>query len=87
MFRRIPRWNSPKSITRLSAYDNLRYRVVRAQSDNVERLMWAAARSLEEQSEYTDQLAVQMASISATLSREYRGLSRSALHKAIRNAN
>ena len=38
MFRRIPRWNSPKSITRLSAYDNLRSRFVRAQSDNVERL-------------------------------------------------
>ncbi|HEV2325363.1 MAG TPA: hypothetical protein VGS10_15530 [Terracidiphilus sp.] len=53
-----------------------------AQSDNVERLMWSATRALEEQAEYTSQLAGQVARTSASLAREYKGISRSAQQKA-----
>lgn len=53
-----------------------------AQSENVERLMWSATRALEEQAEYTRQMAGQVAKTSAPLAREYRAISREAHRKA-----
>lgn len=53
-----------------------------AQSDNVERLMWSATRALEEQAEYTSQMAGRVAKTSAVLAREYHALSRNSLRKA-----
>ena len=53
-----------------------------AQSENVERLMWSATRALEEQSEYTSQMARQIAKTSASLAREYQSLSRDSHRKA-----
>lgn len=53
-----------------------------AQSENVERLMWSATRALEEQAEYTGQMAGQFATTSASLAREYQALSREAQRKA-----
>lgn len=53
-----------------------------AQSDNVERLMWSAARALEEQAEYTSQMAGQIAKTSADLARDYQAISRNAQRKA-----
>ena len=53
-----------------------------AQSENVERLMWSAARALEEQAEYTSQMAGQVAKSSAALAREYQAISRNAMRKA-----
>lgn len=53
-----------------------------AQSENVERLMWSATRALEEQAEYTRQLAAQVIKISAPLAREYQAISREAHRKA-----
>lgn len=56
--------------------------MLEAQSENVERLMWAAARSLEEHAEYTRQMAGQIARTSASLAREYQSLSRASQRKA-----
>ncbi|HEV2135313.1 MAG TPA: hypothetical protein VGR47_13850 [Terracidiphilus sp.] len=53
-----------------------------AQSENVERLMWSAARALEEQADYTSQMAEKVARTSAGLAREYQAISRDARRKA-----
>lgn len=53
-----------------------------AQSDNVERLLWSARRALEEQAEYTSQMAGHIGKTSASLAREYHAISRSAQKKA-----
>lgn len=53
-----------------------------AQTENVERLMWSAARALEEHAEYTGQLAGRVARTSASLAREYQAISRTSVQKA-----
>lgn len=53
-----------------------------AQSANVERLMWSATRALEEQSEYTRQMAGHVARTSAALARDYQTISRNSHRRA-----
>jgi two-component system, chemotaxis family, protein-glutamate methylesterase/glutaminase len=57
--------------------------MLEAQNDNVERLMWSAARALEEQAEYVSQMADQIAKADNPLdTRQFVAKSRSALQKA-----
>jgi two-component system chemotaxis response regulator CheB len=57
--------------------------MMEAQNDNVERLMWSATRALEEQAEYIQQMANQIAKASDSgESRQYQAKSRSAMDKA-----
>jgi len=56
--------------------------MMEAQDDNVERLMWSATRALEEQAEYSNQLADQIGKASARRAKAYVDKGRSALAKA-----
>ncbi len=57
--------------------------MMEAQDDNVERLMWSAARALEEQAEYVNQMAGQVAKAADPAQvRQYRAKSRAAQKKS-----
>jgi len=56
--------------------------MMEAQDDDVERLMWSTTRALEEQAEYSIQLADQIGKASATRAKLFVEKGRSALAKA-----